>query len=302
MKTSNKFLVYSFVSIFMVTILFAISLRIHDRGNIHFYALRGVQSSISDNIKLGEGNSSQGQEESDNNGAVLASTQANFSFTGFDKIETAGNWEITIKRGDQYQVKVFADKKILGDVVVEQHGDSLSFSMRNGWFGGFSGRVRAEVILPKLSNIDASGSSRIVFAGFEGDDLSIVISGGSYLDSQHNDFANMHIDSSGSSKITMSGDTFANLGIDLSGGGQLTARGSEIANFSLEAQGASKVDLGDSKVTNATIDLSGASYLKINMNGGSLKGEANGASKVVYSGEVRTQEITTHGASSIVKR
>lgn len=291
MKTNDVFFIsYNFFGILLITVLFACFLYIHNKSNIYLYATQNLQNMI------GTGNNMSSDD------GLFAGAQADFSFSKFNQIKSFGNWDILIKRGDKYQVKVFAEKQELGDVVVEQQGDVLYLRMKGGLFGVFKKRINAEIVLPQLKNIEASGSSKIAFVEFKGERLFINLSGASYLDSQHNNFAHMNIESSGASKITMLNDKLADLNVGISGGGRLTAKDSEITNLSLEAKGGSRADLTTSKTTNATIDLSGASVLTINMNGGSLKGEASGASKIVYSGNVRTQEIVTHGVSSVVKK
>lgn len=288
MKTSNKFLTYSFLGILVLTTLFAIALRINNTSNINVHAAQSGQNVTN----------SSNQES---NSPFLASAQTNFAFNTFDKIETSGNWEILITQGSQYQVKVLADSKEISGVTVEQNGDVLSFSMQNNWFGNSNKRIRAEVVLPTLEKIDASGSSKVYFSGFKGNKMSIELSGSSYLTSQQNNFTNMNLDASGASKINMESDNFADLDVDLSGSSYLDAKGSKITNLSLDAEGASDVDLGESQVVNAKVDLSGASKLKINMTGGNLMGKAEGASDVVYSGSVNSQEISTSGGSNITK-
>lgn len=291
MKTNNAFFIsYNFFGILLITVLFAFFLYIHNKSNISLYAMQNLHSVV------GSGSSMSKDD------GLFAGAQTDFSFSKFNQIKAFGNWDILIKRGDKYQVKVFAEKQEPGNVVVEQQGNVLYFRMKGGLFGVFKNRINVEIVLPQLKSIESYGGSKIAFAEFKGDRLSINLSGASYLDSQHNNFSHMNIESSGGSKINMLGGVFSDLSVELSGGGRLTAKDSEVANLSLEAKGGSRADFANSKTTNATIDLSGASVLTIDMNGGSLKGEASGASKIVYSGNVSTQDVITHGVSNVVKK
>lgn len=237
-----------------------------------------------------------------NNKNLFATTPINFSFSKFNQIKTVGNWSIAIKHGNKYQVKIFADKTALTSTTIEQHGNILYFTMQSGMFGGFKNKINAEITLPSLNAIDASDGSNIMITGFNGNNLSITLAGMSHLNSINNNFQQVNIDSSGASKIITNNDKFINATISISGAGTINTQNSTFKNLSCSLNGASKGDLATSKVTDANVSLSGASRLTINMNGGVLKGNAYGASKVIYKGTVQNQEVKAHGVSSVTKK
>jgi hypothetical protein len=89
------------------------------------------------------------------------------------------------------------------------------------------------------------------------------------------------------------------LSIRSAGAAKVKGSDSSIHDLDLFCDGAAHVNLRRSNVFNATVRLNGASRVSLTMTGGKLSGSSNGASSIVYYGEVSTQDIATTGAVSI---
>jgi len=92
------------------------------------------------------------------------------------------------------------------------------------------------------------------------------------------------------------------LKIRIVGAGTITGIDNGIANLDLDCSGAAAVDLRDGSITNADLNISGASTIKLTMAGGKLSGNASGAGKIIYYGEVSEQDLKTSGAVQLKKR
>jgi len=92
------------------------------------------------------------------------------------------------------------------------------------------------------------------------------------------------------------------LSIRSAGAAKVKGSDSSIHDLDLFCDGAAHVNLRRSDVFNAAVRLNGASRVELTMTGGKLFGSANGASSIVYYGEVSTQDIATTGAVSIRHR
>lgn len=92
------------------------------------------------------------------------------------------------------------------------------------------------------------------------------------------------------------------LSIRSGGAAKIRGSGSSIQDLELFCDGAAHVNLRRSDVFNATVSLNGANRVELTMTGGKLSGSANGASSIIYYGEVASQDIKTAGAVSIRHR
>ncbi len=123
-------------------------------------------------------------------------------------------------------------------------------------------KLEVEITMPLLERLSATGNSRIYISDFDCEDLIL----------------------------------------DFKGSGRVIGENNVIENLELECDGSVAVDFSGSKITNAVVDLVGSSKTEFKMAGGELTGSVTGSASVVYSGEVATQSISTHGGSSVRKK
>jgi len=92
------------------------------------------------------------------------------------------------------------------------------------------------------------------------------------------------------------------LDIHITGAAKIKADNSSITDLKVACEGASHINFKNARVVNANLDVKGASRVILTMDGGSLTGQAAGASSIVYYGNVTTQDIESSGAVSIHHR
>ncbi len=108
------------------------------------------------------------------------------------------------------------------------------------------------------------------------------------------------LEASGASSVSIAGLKNSELNIDSSGASKVKVSG-ETAKLTVEVSGATKIDAEELKAIDADVEASGASSVTVNVSG-DLRSEANGASKVLYTGTPANVEKTTHGASRVAQK
>jgi hypothetical protein len=106
-----------------------------------------------------------------------------------------------------------------------------------------------------------------------------------------------NIEASGASSVSLDNLKNSKLGIDTSGASKIFVNG-ETAKLTVDVSGASKIDAENLKAENANIDASGASSVTVNVSN-ELNADASGASRIVYSGNLKNVIRKTSGASSV---
>ena len=194
-----------------------------------------------------------------------ARTTKTYDFADFDGVEVAGQWQVTIERGDAWRVSVEVPAELADLVRVDRNGDvlNLAYASRLGGptRGGFFGRVDGErallatITMPALETLRTLGAPALSFSGFEGAALSLNVSG--------------------ALELTGAASRFDTLMLDLSGAGN--------------------IDLTNVPVTDANVDISGAANVKLRMAGGRLAGDLAGAANLEYYGTVSQEAIVKSG-------
>lgn len=104
--------------------------------------------------------------------------------------------------------------------------------------------------------------------------------------------------SAGGLKLNLNDFFEPELILNLTGGSWVDGSGCEFENLYLTSAGAINLEFENVLTDNAELQLAGAGNIELNMNGGSLTGNASGAMNIEYSGNAR-QEVQTAGLASI---
>jgi Putative auto-transporter adhesin, head GIN domain len=192
-------------------------------------------------------------------------TTKTYDLSDFDGVDVTGPWQVTIARGDAWQVSVVMPAEVVDEVRVDRDGGELDLQ-GPWWLGDLAGRegpvLQATITMPALESVHISGISRLSFSGFTGRALSL----------------------------------------DLSGAGQLNGTASRFDRLDLDMSGAAAIDLSDVAVTDADVDVSGAGSVKLQMAGGRLTGDLSGAASLEYSGTVSEETVDKSGFVNVRRR
>jgi hypothetical protein len=108
------------------------------------------------------------------------------------------------------------------------------------------------------------------------------------------------VDTTGAANVTASGISNDLFTINTTGASKVNL-GGETAKLDIKVTGASVIDAEQLNAVAANIKASGASKINVSVSG-ELHTDASGASRIVYSGDPKTVDNRTSGASSISKK
>jgi hypothetical protein len=96
------------------------------------------------------------------------------------KIKLGGVINLNVKQGATASLTLYGDKQYVQKVTTTQNGDTLVIETDDkGWrFGNNSkNKLRAELVLPKLSEFNSNGVGSTDVQGFTGDSVKLVLDG-----------------------------------------------------------------------------------------------------------------------------
>jgi hypothetical protein len=219
--------------------------------------------------------------------------------TGFERVEVHNAFQANIRQGDGFRVIVEVDEAALPYLRTTKQGNALQIGLEPGV--SFIGNVtlRAEVTMPMLSGLSASGASVVDFTDFSSSQsLDLNASGASSLRGEI-DAGATQIDASGASQIAVDG-ALQDISLEASGASRITLSG-EGKNARIHASGGCQVDLAEFPMEDAAIEASGASIVTVQASG-TLDVEASGGSKVYYLGDPTLGDMQTSSGSTVGRR
>ena len=203
--------------------------------------------------------------------------------TAFDRIDASHSFQVDIRQGDTYSVIVRVNDNLVEYLRVVKEGDTLVLGLDSSLISNYSLRnvtMEADVTIPSLSRLDASGACGVTVTGFaSSEDMDVELSGSSSLEGDI-EAGETRLDISGASDVNLSGSA---------------------QELILDASGSSDIDLADFAVINADVEASGASDVAVNVTG-RLDVDASGASTVYYAGDPTLGRVNSSGSSSVLSR
>lgn len=211
-------------------------------------------------------------------GSATTATK-DFQVVDFDRVDAAYGFHVTLTRGEPFKVTVTTHDNMMQYVRAVKEGDTLKLYVDMRPFTTFSiNRLEANVTMPALAGVTASGGSRVEVAGFDPQPaLNVDLSGGSRLTGDLS-AAKMRMQTSGGSSANVAGKA-------------------DTLNF--EASGGGRTDLSRLDATAATVRLSGGSTLIVNAD--QLSYDISGGSQLRYTGNPQMGEQQTSGGASAVQ-
>lgn len=152
-----------------------------------------------------------------------------YDVEGFTGIESSGGWEVTLTRGQTYEVRIQAPEDIHDVLQVRRDGKNLVLGFKPG-YSVQNARTSAEIVMPDLDRIAGSGGISCRFSGFSGDRLDVEISGGAFIKGSGGSYEDVNIDISGAAAVEMDKILAVNADVNLSGAGsvEITMDGGEL--------------------------------------------------------------------------
>jgi hypothetical protein len=183
-----------------------------------------------------------------------------YGLADFEQVDVSHAFDVKIIRGESYSVVVLVDDNLVEHLEVVKQGDTLriglkplqAYTVRNA-------TMEAEVTMPELTGVEASGASDVSATGFESDrDFRVNLSGASSA-VLIGSAGNLTVDVSGSSDADLTNFSVGDARVDASGSSTVTLNVS--GRLDADASGSSDVFyLGSPTLGN--IDTSGASSVE----------------------------------------
>lgn len=202
-----------------------------------------------------------------------------YEFTDFDEVEFGHAFVATVTQGDTYNVLVRVDDNLVDRLVVEQDGNRVRIGMADGTMVT-RGTLEADITLPDLTQLIASGASRVQLNPFSLNDLLTANASGAAQIHGDVDAVDLELDASGASTLFLAGTA---------------------ANVHAVASGASTIDLTELSAVDAQTEANGASNVTVNITG-ILDADASGGSNIYYLGDPEMGDVQTSGGSNVEQR
>jgi len=195
--------------------------------------------------------------------AVGEQITTTFDVADFKRVDIEGLWQVSLTQGGEWHVEVSHAEGLEDDVNVYVRGDRLVLKRRSSgdwrWWRRSETRLKAEIVMPELNELELAGANQLDLSGFSGDRLKLEITGAN----------------------------------------QVEGRDGRYESLDLSVAGASEIDLGGIVVTDAKVDLAGASDVTLSMNGGVLAGTMAGAGAIGYYGTVSEERVRIAGIGRV---
>lgn len=251
----------------------------------------------------------------------------------FHAVRVAHAFKTVIEVGVEPSFEITGDDNLLSAVSVEVQDGVLVVEVTESYSSelGLSLRIGT----PTLDDLDVGGAAKVEARGIDADAFRLEI-GGAAEASLDGRLGGLELETAGSSTTRVAGITTGAVAAELGGASSVTLDGtieglrieaSGSANcavtaltggevhaslsgasdvtldgtatrVTLDASGASAATFAELTTTDLVVDLSGASRTTIGV-GGTITGEASGASRLSYSGSPTSVDVETSPAASV---
>jgi hypothetical protein len=220
-----------------------------------------------------------------------------YDYTGFTKVTVDSGFQVEIDYADTWSVSVTVDDNLVKEhLKVELDGDTLHIALAPLW-QYHDVTLRARVVMPRLTGLEASGASRVVVTKFgSGDPLELSASGASAVHLVLQRIGAVTLDVSGAGRVD-GGATMEELAGSVSGAGEVVLTG-EARALKLDASGGSALDLSGLTAGDADLTLSGGTDAKVLVTG-TLDVSASGGSNLTYAGDPKLGKIDVSGGAEV---
>jgi len=151
-----------------------------------------------------------------------------YDLAGFDAVDISHSFKVVVTQGEFYSVIVRVDDNLVEHLNVVKQGSTLKIGLKpNLDYTIRNATMEAEVTMPELTGVEASGSSDATITGFESTNA-------------------LQVDLSGASTAVLTGSA-----------GEVT----------VDASGSSEADLAEFPIGDARVDASGVSTVTVNVSG-----------------------------------
>jgi hypothetical protein len=167
-----------------------------------------------------------GRAHSEDAGPTVA---RNFQVANFDRIESAGAYDVTVRTGSAPSVSARGPQKIIEAMVVEVQGGKLTIrqNKENGWFGRGhrGGKVHITVTVSQLSAATLAGAGDMRIDQVEGNGFEGTLAGAGDMHVDRIRVQNLKMAIAGAGNAKLGAGTAQNVDYSTAGAGDIDASG-----------------------------------------------------------------------------
>lgn len=202
MKKSNSILLISAIALILVIVIVAVAFRLEVKPSytVHMSPTTGNTFVATRIISVNDAKNTEDATQS-------------YAIKNFDRIETKGLFNLSVKQGKKYQVFITAPKNLFSFITVDKEGSTLSIAGIHQHKQSFT----ATVTLPRLKSVDLKGMGSTQIANFNERKLFIHAKGMMNLEGVNNQIASLVLYLKGAAHADFSTDKIQNAKVDLKG-------------------------------------------------------------------------------------
>lgn len=184
----------------------------------------------------------------------------NYAVSGFDQVDVAGPFDVTIHTGTNPGVQARGSQKLIDRLVVEVKGGKLLIHPEHhGWFGGWNninGKADVTVTVPSLKGATLAGSGGISIDKVQGDSFDGQVAGSGDLHIGSIDVGTLKMGIAGSGNVSGQGRA-QSADFDIAGSGGVDAKNIATETLKISIAGAGDVRAHATKAAYVSIMGSG---------------------------------------------
>jgi hypothetical protein len=183
----------------------------------------------------------------------------NYAVSGFDQVDVAGPFDVTIHTGTNPGVQARGSQKLIDRLVVEvKDGKLLIHPERHGWFGwnNISGKAEVTVTVPSLKGATLAGSGGINIDKVQGDSFDGQVAGSGDLSIGSIDVGSLKMGIAGSGNVSGQGRA-QSADFSIAGSGGVDAKNIATETLKVSIAGAGDVHAHATKAADVSIMGSG---------------------------------------------
>ncbi len=216
----------------------------------------------------------------------------------FDEITVAGDYDVYITQGNEYEIIIQADENLLSLIVTDVRGDELKIKNLENRCLDATGSVKVFITLPEVKQLKLTGSGLIICDSLDADELEVELIGSGDIELGYGDnyiFVKDEI----KIKNTGSGDIFVdletdNLEVELIGSGDIKIEGNA-EESNLYIAGSGDIDADEMVSDRCDAKIVGSGDMSVNVMD-VLYVKITGSGDLFYKGHPRIfEDITGSG-------
>jgi hypothetical protein len=211
------------------------------------------------------------------------------------RLRLDGLLNMVVRQGDAPSLRIFADRRELANLVISQRGDTLLID--NDVPGAKSGTdIRAELTLPKLTEVRSEGLGTVDVRGFKGEHLELSLEGAGRMNLAV-EYRTVRASLGGVGNIDLLLSQSDEVKFDLQGAGYLTVAG-RTRSLKATLGGLGGLNAQRLQAEDVDLDLSGLGNASVNASQNARLG-LSGMGSVTVFGKPRNRNVSVDGLGKV---